>query len=80
VVNGGVYVFSRDVFISDGTTGFKSLEKEVLPVIIGRGVYGMRVKGYFVDIGVPEAYRSLVHETANWMRALESGSTNENKC
>jgi NDP-sugar pyrophosphorylase family protein len=80
LVNGGVYVFSRDVFISDATTGFKSLEQEVLPMLLARGVYSMRVKGYFVDIGVPEAYRSLVHETASWMRALESGSMDEDKC
>jgi D-glycero-alpha-D-manno-heptose 1-phosphate guanylyltransferase len=58
LINGGVYVFNREIFdyIPEGKV---SLEKEVFPKLIGKGFYGMPVKGFFIDIGVPADYKRL---------------------
>ena len=55
-INGGVYVVRRDVL--DGIPAGRplSLEREVFPALIGRGLHGARFDRYFVDIGVPDDY------------------------
>jgi NDP-sugar pyrophosphorylase family protein len=54
-INAGVYLFSQPLLrsIPEGTT---SLERDVLPAWAGRGLYGYRCSGAFLDIGTPEAY------------------------
>ena len=42
-----------------------SLEREILPGLLGKGIRGFVAKGKFVDIGVPEDYaraQSLLEE------------------
>ena len=58
LINGGIYVLNREIFkyIPEGTV---SLEKEVFPKLTGKRFYGMLVKGFFIDIGVPEDYKRL---------------------
>ncbi len=34
-----------------------SLEKELLPIFLEKGVYGYISHGKFIDIGVPETYK-----------------------
>lgn len=55
-ISAGVYMLSHRVLeaIPEGRT--VSLEQEVFPVWIGRGLYGYRGEGSFLDIGTPEAY------------------------
>jgi D-glycero-alpha-D-manno-heptose 1-phosphate guanylyltransferase len=55
VVNGGVYVFDRAVleYIPEGPA---SLERDVFPRILHRGVYALKQQGMFIDIGTPEDY------------------------
>ena len=55
VVNGGVYVFERAVleYIPEGPA---SLERDVFPRILHRGVYALEQQGMFIDIGTPEDY------------------------
>ena len=57
-INGGIYIFNHKIadVIPSGNI---SLEKEVLPVLIGQGFYGMIARGFFVDIGTPEDYLNL---------------------
>jgi NDP-sugar pyrophosphorylase family protein len=33
-----------------------SLEREIVPTWLGRGLYGCRSEGRFLDIGTPESY------------------------
>ena len=33
-----------------------SIEREVFPRLVGRGLYGRRLEGYWMDIGTPERY------------------------
>ena len=55
VVNGGVYVFRREIVrhIPDGAA---SLEKDVLPGVLEHGAFAFEEPGMFIDIGTPEDY------------------------
>lgn len=55
LINGGVYVFNKEIldYIPDGPA---SLEKDVFPNILKRGVYALEQSGLFIDIGTPEDY------------------------
>ena len=55
VINGGVYVFGRGVLdmIPDGPA---SLERDVFPLILDRGLYAQKQQGMFIDIGTPQDY------------------------
>ena len=33
-----------------------SIEREVFPRLVGKGLYGHRLEGYWMDIGTPERY------------------------
>jgi NDP-sugar pyrophosphorylase family protein len=53
LVNGGIYVFNKVVLslVPEMTT--VSLEREVFPQLLPRGVKGFVSEGYFIDIGLP---------------------------
>lgn len=70
LVNGGVYIFRREVFngISSGNV---SLEKEILPSLVNHGLYGIIVHGFFIDIGVPYDYLTLYHEPKRLLDILK---------
>jgi D-glycero-alpha-D-manno-heptose 1-phosphate guanylyltransferase len=71
LINGGIYVFSREAMnVSPSIVNSCSLEKEVFSKMIPRGIYAMPVKGYFIDIGVPEAYKHLLLDAQNWIKTL----------
>ena len=57
-VNGGVYIFNSEV-INGIPPGKVSLESEVFLNLIKKGLYGMIVSGFFVDMGVPKDYLCL---------------------
>lgn len=75
LINGGVYVFSRKVldFIPPGQP--VSLERNILPGLIRKGLYGLPSKGYFVDIGVPADYLGLQSNPAQLLTAVGRGDT-----
>ena len=56
IINAGVYVFRRDLFdgVPDGVP--LSLERDLLPGFLRRGVYGYVSSGKFIDIGTPKSY------------------------
>lgn len=55
-VNAGAYVLEPAVLdlIPDGSR--VSIEHEVFPRLVGEGLYGHRLEGYWMDIGTPERY------------------------
>ena len=71
LINGGVYVFAREVldFIPEGQP--VSLEQDILPKLIGRDLYGLPLKGYFVDIGVPADYMRLQSTPTQLLAAVD---------
>lgn len=62
LINAGVYVFQRRLmdYIIPGE--FVSLERSILPTLLGKGIYGFETGGYFIDIGIPQDYQRAQHE------------------
>lgn len=55
LVNGGIYVFNHTIwqYIPQGPS---SLERDVFPRLVHRGVYAYEQRGTFIDIGTPSDY------------------------
>ena len=55
LINSGIYLFNHNIlsiFPSDNV----SLEQDVLPQLVNKGLYGIQHNGFFIDIGIPEDY------------------------
>lgn len=61
-INGGVYVFRRELLRLIPAGRPVSLERDIFPKIKGRPFYGYPVAGYFIDIGVPKDYGKAQRE------------------
>ena len=57
-INAGIYLLNRDFLEEIPLNRAVSLEREVFPSWIGRGLYGFQSEARFMDIGTPEAYSS----------------------
>jgi D-glycero-alpha-D-manno-heptose 1-phosphate guanylyltransferase len=55
-INAGMYMFRRDLFDEVKEDRVLSLEKELLPTFLLKGVYAYISCGKFIDIGTPESY------------------------
>ncbi len=66
LVNGGVYLMQRSVLSEIPGGRALSLEQEVFPQLIGKGLGGIRVSGPFLDIGTPEAYAAAAEFLSRW--------------
>ncbi len=55
-VNAGAYVLERSVLDLIPTGRKVSIETEVFPRLVGEGLHGIRLEGYWVDIGTPARY------------------------
>jgi D-glycero-alpha-D-manno-heptose 1-phosphate guanylyltransferase len=55
-INAGIYLVKREMIESIGTGRAVSIEREVFPDWIGRGLHGFRSEGRLWDIGLPSAY------------------------
>ncbi|HKO28744.1 MAG TPA: NDP-sugar synthase, partial [Solirubrobacteraceae bacterium] len=57
LINAGAYVLERDVLEEMPAAGTNvSIERDVFPRLIGRGLFGHPSDGYWLDIGTPERY------------------------
>lgn len=56
-VNAGIYIFDKKIFGLMPDKKSFSLEKELMPNILGRKVYGYATNAKFIDIGTPERYK-----------------------
>lgn len=65
-INAGVYFLKKSVLELMEPRRFLSLEQDLLPTLVGQGLYGHRVAGKFIDIGTPESYA----EAAECLRHL----------
>lgn len=57
-INAGIYLFDPHLLLEIPANGTVSLEREVFPAWVGRGLYGFQTEARFLDIGTPEAYAS----------------------
>lgn len=55
-INAGVYLLNHDLLQTIPASGAVSLEREIFPKWIGRGLYGYASNGRFLDIGTPESF------------------------
>ncbi len=55
-VNGGMYVLERSVLELIPPGENVSIERDVFPRLVGEGLHGLRLDGYWMDIGTPERY------------------------
>jgi mannose-1-phosphate guanylyltransferase len=60
-INAGAYLLERSVLDRIQPDRAVSIETEVFPQLIGEGLYGVRLEGYWIDIGTPERFLQ-----ANW--------------
>jgi mannose-1-phosphate guanylyltransferase len=57
LVNAGAYILEREVLDVMPPAGTNcSIERDVFPVLVGRGLFGHPSGGYWLDIGTPERY------------------------
>jgi D-glycero-alpha-D-manno-heptose 1-phosphate guanylyltransferase len=61
-INGGVYVFQKEMLGMIRRGRSASLEAEIFPQLVGQGFYGFPTNSYFIDIGVPADYRRAQEE------------------
>jgi D-glycero-alpha-D-manno-heptose 1-phosphate guanylyltransferase len=57
LINGGVYVLSRSA-LGYFPEGPASLERDVFPLLLNRGLFAAEQNGIFIDIGTPNDYRT----------------------
>jgi mannose-1-phosphate guanylyltransferase len=60
-INAGAYLLERSVLERIPPERAVSIEREVFPDLIGEGLYGIRLEGYWIDIGTPDRFLD-----ANW--------------
>ncbi|MGQ9587976.1 MAG: sugar phosphate nucleotidyltransferase [Thermoplasmata archaeon] len=79
LINAGVYLLEHEVLDYIGK-GFVSMERDVFPKILDRGMYGFSFKGYWVDCGnrenLLEAFWTLIGADARTVskKAVHEGS------
>jgi mannose-1-phosphate guanylyltransferase len=56
LVSAGAYVIDREALDLVPEDRKVSIEHEVFPLLVGDGLYGLRLDGYWKDIGTPERY------------------------
>jgi len=55
-INAGMYVLERSVLELIPPGEEVSIERDVFPRLVGEGLHGLRLDGYWMDIGTPERY------------------------
>jgi mannose-1-phosphate guanylyltransferase len=55
-INAGMYVLERSVLGLIPPGEAVSIERDVFPRLVGEGLHGLRLDGYWMDIGTPERY------------------------
>lgn len=55
-INAGMYVLERSVLDLIPADEEVSIERDVFPRLVGDGLHGLRLDGYWMDIGTPERY------------------------
>jgi mannose-1-phosphate guanylyltransferase len=57
LVNAGAYIIEREVLGEMAPAGSRiSIERDLFPALVDRGLFGYRASGYWLDIGTPERY------------------------
>jgi len=75
VINGGIYVFEKELLKRLSPRRVISLEREVFPSLLrGNNLYGYVEQSFFLDIGVPEDLERARHELPQLFQLGDSES------
>jgi NDP-sugar pyrophosphorylase family protein len=75
LINAGVYLLRKQI-VRDLPAGTAiSLEREVFPQLLDRGVYGLVCTGLFIDIGIPDDFKRAQLLLASQVNALSQDSS-----
>jgi D-glycero-alpha-D-manno-heptose 1-phosphate guanylyltransferase len=55
-INAGIYLMKKTLIAAIPAGRIHSLEREFFPLLTGKKLLGFRVKGRFIDIGIPASY------------------------
>jgi NDP-sugar pyrophosphorylase family protein len=66
LINGGIYALDRSLIEQIPAGRRVSLEREMMPVWIPRGIHGHLATGPFIDIGTPESYAESQLVLGGW--------------
>ncbi len=55
-INAGAYVLERSILDLIEPERHISIERDVFPKLVGEGLFGLRLEGYWMDIGTPDRY------------------------
>ena len=67
-VNAGIYCFPKEIFQGMPKAAAFSLEQDVLPGLVKKGMYGFVTDTKFVDIGTPKRYQQANLSTLTAVR------------
>jgi mannose-1-phosphate guanylyltransferase len=57
LISAGAYIIDREVLAEMAPAGTNSsIERDVFPRLVGRGLFGYEASGYWLDIGTPQRY------------------------
>jgi mannose-1-phosphate guanylyltransferase len=73
-VNAGAYVLERAVVDLIPPGRAVSIEREIFPRLVGQGLFGLRLDGYWMDIGTPERYLQASWDILTGAVATEVGA------
>jgi D-glycero-alpha-D-manno-heptose 1-phosphate guanylyltransferase len=71
-INAGIYLFHRSLISGIAPQGQVSLEHEVLPDWVRRGLAGFKSGAPFIDIGTPESFQRAQAFFLNWTQQLDT--------
>ena len=57
LINAGAYLLRKAILCDLPESQAMSLERDVFPRILDRGVYGVVCAGLFIDIGIPDDFQ-----------------------
>jgi mannose-1-phosphate guanylyltransferase len=73
-ISAGVYVLERSVLDLLEPGRAASIEREVFPQLVGKGLFGHVARGYWMDIGTPERYLQATYDILEGTVATEVGA------
>jgi mannose-1-phosphate guanylyltransferase len=75
LVNAGAYVLEHSVLDAMAPPGTNiSIERDVFPSLVGRGLHGFAAEGYWLDIGTPERYLQATFDILEGNVSTELGA------
>jgi mannose-1-phosphate guanylyltransferase len=74
LINAGAYILDRSVLDGMPPAGTTvSIERDVFPTLVGRGLFGYEASGYWLDIGTPDRYLQGTYDILEGKVATEIG-------